>query len=132
MGGLTEEGIALFVSTESLPLVVDFNHETAQKIFSGEVKSHFLLFSSAKADDYEAKVAILKDQAMKNKGKMCLSLSTLTKKTTRGSWSSSELLTVSCPPTEPSDWARRWPSSSQRTTASTTPSSSCLTSWRAS
>merc|ERR1712209_379147 len=68
--GLTEEGIALFVSTESLPLVVDFNHETAQKIFSGEVKSHFLLFSSAKADDYEAKVAILKDQAMKNKGKM--------------------------------------------------------------
>merc|ERR1712012_685100 len=42
----------------------------AQKIFSGEVKSHFLLFSSAKADDYEAKVAILKDQAMKNKGKM--------------------------------------------------------------
>merc|ERR1719420_855094 len=61
--GLTEEGIALFVSTESLPLVVDFNHETAQKIFSGEVKSHFLLFSSAKADDYEAK-------AMKNKGKM--------------------------------------------------------------
>ena len=55
---MTEEGIALFVSTESLPLVVDFNHETAQKIFSGEVKSHFLLFSSAKADDYEAKVNI--------------------------------------------------------------------------
>merc|ERR1712122_126730 len=68
--GLTEEGIALFVSSEALPLVVDFNHETAQKIFSGEVKSHFLLFSSAKADDYEAKVAILKDQATKNKGKM--------------------------------------------------------------
>merc|ERR1712176_701358 len=68
--GLTEEAIALFVSSEALPLVVDFNHETAQKIFSGEVKSHFLLFSSAKADDYEAKVAILKDQATKNKGKM--------------------------------------------------------------
>merc|ERR1719270_1924903 len=44
--GLTEEEIAKFVSSESLPLVVDFNHETAQKIFSGEVKSHFLLFSS--------------------------------------------------------------------------------------
>jgi len=68
--GLTEEAIALFVSSEALPLVVDFNHETAQKIFSGEVKSHFLLFSSAKADDHEAKVAILKDQATKNKGKM--------------------------------------------------------------
>merc|ERR1711915_394659 len=28
-GGLTEEAIALFVSSEALPLVVDFNHETA-------------------------------------------------------------------------------------------------------
>merc|ERR1711862_923559 len=67
--GLTEEGIALFVSTESLPLVVDFNHETAQKIFSGEVKSHFLLFSSAKAD-HEDKLTIMREQAKKNKGKM--------------------------------------------------------------
>merc|ERR1711953_1326714 len=39
---LTEENIAKFISSESLPLVIDFNHETAQKIFSGEVKSHFL------------------------------------------------------------------------------------------
>merc|ERR1711976_1084458 len=68
--GLTEEEIAKFVTGESLPLVVYFNHETAQKIFSGEVKSHFLLFSSVAADDHESKVAILKDQAKKNKGKM--------------------------------------------------------------
>merc|ERR1711971_653419 len=34
---LTEENIAQFISSESLPLVIDFNHETAQKIFSGEV-----------------------------------------------------------------------------------------------
>lgn len=54
--GLTEEAVAKFVTSESLPLVIDFNHETAQKIFSGEVKSHFLLFSSAKADDHEDKV----------------------------------------------------------------------------
>merc|ERR1712107_727188 len=50
----------------------------------------------------------------RTRARCCLSLSTLTKKTTRGSWSSSGLLTVSCPPTEPSDLARRWPSSSQR------------------
>merc|ERR1712209_227191 len=68
--GLTEEEIAKFVSSESLPLVVDFNHETAQKIFSGEAKSHFLLFSSVAADDHESKVAILKENAKKNKGKM--------------------------------------------------------------
>merc|ERR1711910_60802 len=53
---LTEENIAKFISSESLPLVIDFNHETAQKIFSGEVKSHFLMFSSAKADDHEDKL----------------------------------------------------------------------------
>merc|ERR1712098_616246 len=68
--GLTEEEIAKFVSSESLPLVVDFNHETAQKIFSGEVKSHFLLFSSVAADDHDSKVAILKENAKENKDKM--------------------------------------------------------------
>merc|ERR1711902_350677 len=67
---LTEENIAKFVGSESLPLVIDFNHETAQKIFSGEVKSHFLLFSSAKADDHEDKLSILRDMAKKNKGNM--------------------------------------------------------------
>merc|ERR1712061_684425 len=34
-----------------------------EKIFSGEVKSHFLLFSSAKADDHEDKLSILRDMA---------------------------------------------------------------------
>merc|ERR1711988_1666515 len=68
--GITEKEVAKFVSAESLPLVVDFNHETAQKIFSGEVKSHFLLFSSAKADDHEDKLTIMREQAKKNKGKM--------------------------------------------------------------
>merc|ERR1712073_211618 len=67
---LTEEAVAKFVTSESLPLVIDFNHETAQKIFSGEVKSHFLLFSSAKADDHEDKLSILRDMAKKNKGNM--------------------------------------------------------------
>merc|ERR1711915_478319 len=68
--GITEEAVTKFVSSESLPLVIDFNHETAQKIFSGEIKSHFLLFASAKADGHEDKLAIMKEQAKKNKGKM--------------------------------------------------------------
>merc|ERR1712088_368943 len=60
---LTEENIAKFISSESLPLVIDFNHETAQKIFSGEVKSHFLMFSSAKADDHEDKLEKMRAKA---------------------------------------------------------------------
>merc|ERR1712154_358214 len=67
---LTEENIAKFISSESLPLVIDFNHETAQKIFSGEVKSHFLMFSSAKADDHEEKLEKMRAMAKSSKGKM--------------------------------------------------------------
>merc|ERR1711910_304276 len=67
---LTEENISKFITAESLPLVIDFNHETAQKIFSGEVKSHFLMFSSAKADDHEDKLEKLRSLAKKYKGKM--------------------------------------------------------------
>merc|ERR1712024_134287 len=67
---LTEENIAKFVSSESLPLVIDFNHETAQKIFSGEVKSHFLMFSSAKAEDHADKLEKMRAMAKSSKGKM--------------------------------------------------------------
>jgi protein disulfide-isomerase A1 len=67
---LTEENIAKFISSESLPLVIDFNHETAQKIFSGEVKSHFLVFSSAKADDHADKLEKMRAMARSSKGKM--------------------------------------------------------------
>ena len=47
---ITEAAVAAFIAGESLPLVVDFNQETAQKIFSGDIKSRLLAFLSAKAD----------------------------------------------------------------------------------
>jgi len=68
--GLTEEAVTAFVASESLPLVVDFNHETAQKIFSGEIKSHLLMFLSASAEGHADKLAMLKEIAVENKGKM--------------------------------------------------------------
>jgi hypothetical protein len=37
--------------------VVDFNHDTAQKIFRGLVKSHVLMFVSKKAENYDQIVA---------------------------------------------------------------------------
>merc|ERR1711994_303546 len=67
---LTADKIAQFISSESLPLVIDFNHETAQKIFSGEAKSHFLMFSSAKADDHDEKLEKMRAMAKSSKGKM--------------------------------------------------------------
>ena len=55
-GDVTEESVAAFVAGNSLPLVVDFSQDTAQKIFSGDIKSHLLLFMSAAAEDHAAKV----------------------------------------------------------------------------
>ena len=48
------QAITKFVEANSMPLVVEFNHESAQKIFSGAIKSHLLLFVSYKADDFAA------------------------------------------------------------------------------
>merc|ERR1711992_287709 len=69
--GLTDvDGVTKFVASNSLPLVVEFNQETAQKIFSGEIKSHLLLFVSAAAEDYSVKVDIAKGIAKDYKGEM--------------------------------------------------------------
>merc|ERR1712180_168152 len=68
--GITEEAVSKFVSSESLPLGVEFNQETAQKIFSGEIKSHLLAFLSKKAESHADDVTMLKSIATENKGKM--------------------------------------------------------------
>jgi len=41
---LTKSSITTFIKQEQLPLIIDFNHDTAQKIFGGDIKSHVLLF----------------------------------------------------------------------------------------
>jgi len=48
-----EEAITKFVKGSALPLVVDFNHETAQKVFGGEIRSHVLMFLSKEAGHYD-------------------------------------------------------------------------------
>ena len=69
-GEITEESVTKFISGNALPLVVEFNQDTAQKIFSGEVKSHLLLFLSASAEDFDAKVDIARAIAKDHKGEM--------------------------------------------------------------
>jgi len=69
-GEVTEESVAAFVAGNSLPLVVDFSQDTAQKIFSGDIKSHLLLFMSAAAEDHAAKVEIARGIAKDHKGQM--------------------------------------------------------------
>lgn len=55
-GELSEAALKKFVATNSLPLIVEFNHETAQKIFGGEIKSHLLLFL-AKGEEHFERIA---------------------------------------------------------------------------
>ena len=69
-GEVTEEAIVLFLSGNAIPLVAEFNQETAQKIFSGVIKSHLLLFISSAAEDFSAKVDIAKAIAKDHKGEM--------------------------------------------------------------
>lgn len=56
-----------FVAGNAMPLVIEFNQETAQKIFPGEIKSHAYILS-AKADGYKSQVEMVKEVAAENKG----------------------------------------------------------------
>jgi len=69
-GDITEAAVVKFVAGNSLPLVIDFNQETAQKIFSGEIKSHLLMFVSAKAEAYAGQVEVARAVAAENKGEL--------------------------------------------------------------
>ena len=57
-------------SSGRLPVVIEFNHETAQKIFKGLVKSHALFFLSKKADDYETQYKMIHAMAPEYKDKV--------------------------------------------------------------
>ncbi len=58
-GTIGTEALQEFVHRYSVPVVVEFNHETAQKIFRGLVKSHALFFLSKKSDEYEAQFKMI-------------------------------------------------------------------------
>ncbi|XP_050514158.1 protein disulfide-isomerase-like [Diabrotica virgifera virgifera] len=50
-GDADEDALKKFIQSNALPLLVEFNHETAQKIFGGEIKSHLLLFLNREDKD---------------------------------------------------------------------------------
>ncbi|XP_043284274.1 protein disulfide-isomerase [Venturia canescens] len=67
---LEPEQLKKFISVQSLPLLVDFNHETAQKIFGGDIKSHLLVFLSKKAGHFEKYSDAIKEPAKDYRGKI--------------------------------------------------------------
>jgi len=67
---ITSSAIVGFVRTESLPLVIEFTHESAQKIFSGEIKNHLLIFVGKSAADAEKITGAAREAAKEHKGKV--------------------------------------------------------------
>lgn len=51
--GLTKEAVKKHVAENSLPLVIEFTQETAQKIFGGDIKNHLLLFVDKSAAEFD-------------------------------------------------------------------------------
>jgi len=51
-GEATEENITKIVNGNYLPLIVELNKDTAQKIFSDDIKCHSLMFISTTFEDY--------------------------------------------------------------------------------
>ena len=52
-GAIDRPAMLEFIQRYAVPLVVEFSHETAQKIFRGLVKSHLLMFLSKTKDNFE-------------------------------------------------------------------------------
>merc|ERR1711909_69056 len=69
-GAAEADALSAFITANSLPLVIQFNHDTAQKIFSGEVKNHLLLFVSEKSDAFAAQKEMAAKIAADYKGKV--------------------------------------------------------------
>lgn len=64
-GEFSEDIIKKFVASQAMPLVVDFNHDSAQKIFGGDIKSHLLMFLSKDAGHFEKYAVPAKEIAKK-------------------------------------------------------------------
>lgn len=69
-GEFSEEEIKKFVHANQLALISEFNQETAQKIFGGDIKVHNLLFTSKASKDFETILAQFKEAASGFRGRV--------------------------------------------------------------
>merc|ERR1712112_599025 len=66
----SEADISTFVKFKALPPVMDFNPQTAKKIFSGVVQAHLLLFMSSTAEGHKDRLDMAKEVAKENEGSL--------------------------------------------------------------
>ncbi|KAJ0178162.1 hypothetical protein K1T71_005985 [Dendrolimus kikuchii] len=65
-----EDNFKTWVFVQSMPVIVEFSHETASKIFGGQIKFHLLVFLSKKNGDFEKYVEELKPVAKNYRDKI--------------------------------------------------------------
>ena len=63
-----DEALEAFVAGNALPLVVPFSPATAQKIFAGSIKTHYLLFAKPAAEGTGALLAAFRTLSKANTG----------------------------------------------------------------
>jgi protein disulfide-isomerase A1 len=69
-GKFNEEEIKKFIHSNQLALVSEFNQETAQKIFGGDIKVHNLLFIAKSSGEYEKVLGEFREAARRFKGQV--------------------------------------------------------------
>ncbi|XP_070158755.1 protein disulfide-isomerase [Polyergus mexicanus] len=69
-GEVTVKDVQNFISVHSLPLVVEFNQDTAQKIFSGDIKNHLLIFLNKEAGHFEEYMDGIREPAKNYRGEV--------------------------------------------------------------
>jgi len=72
-GAISKDSLLEFIQRYAVPLVVEFNHDNAQKMFRGLVKSHILIFISYKSDEYDATYKVAKKLAEEFRNKVMFS-----------------------------------------------------------
>jgi protein disulfide-isomerase A1 len=69
-GKVEKAAVSKWIHGNSLPLVSEFTQEAAGKLFSGEIKSHMLLFVSTKSDQFDGLMKEFRATAEKFRGKL--------------------------------------------------------------
>lgn len=67
---LTKDNIVAFVKENSLPLFIEFNQQSAQRIFSGELKNHLLIFMSKDHENFNKINESVRELAKEYKNKL--------------------------------------------------------------
>jgi len=69
-GELSEDELKRFIHANQLALISEFNQETAQKIFGGDIKVHNLLFASKTSKDFDTIMSQFRESAGQFRGKV--------------------------------------------------------------